>query len=65
MSGVLSITRGRIRAAIRGTIYGIEGIGKTTLATQFPDDFRVFRRYVDFFARVFFEVVQQYPLSVS
>lgn len=36
MSGILNITRGRIQAAIRGTIYGIEGIGKTTLATQFP-----------------------------
>lgn len=37
MSGILNITRGRLQAAIRGTIYGIEGIGKTTLATQFPD----------------------------
>jgi hypothetical protein len=36
MSGVLNITRGRRQAAVRGTIYGIEGIGKTTLATQFP-----------------------------
>jgi hypothetical protein len=36
MSGVLQITRGRRQAAVRGTIYGIEGIGKTTLATQFP-----------------------------
>jgi hypothetical protein len=32
----LNITRGRRQAAVRGTIYGIEGIGKTTLATQFP-----------------------------
>jgi len=36
MSGVLNITRGRRQAAVRGTVYGIEGIGKTTLATQFP-----------------------------
>jgi hypothetical protein len=36
MSAVLNITRGRRQAAVRGTIYGIEGIGKTTLATQFP-----------------------------
>jgi hypothetical protein len=36
MSGVLNITRGRRQAAVRGTIYGSEGIGKTTLATQFP-----------------------------
>jgi hypothetical protein len=36
MSGVLNITRGRRLAAVRGTLYGIEGIGKTTLATQFP-----------------------------
>jgi hypothetical protein len=36
MSGVLNITRGRRHAAVRGTLYGIEGIGKTTLATQFP-----------------------------
>jgi hypothetical protein len=36
MSGVLQITRGRRQAAVRGTVYGIEGIGKTTLATQFP-----------------------------
>jgi len=33
---ILQITRGRRQAAVRGTIYGIEGIGKTTLATQFP-----------------------------
>jgi hypothetical protein len=32
----LNITRGRRYAAVRGTLYGIEGIGKTTLATQFP-----------------------------
>jgi len=37
MCGVLQITRGRRQAAVRGTIYGTEGIGKTTLATQFPD----------------------------
>jgi hypothetical protein len=36
MSGVLNITRGRRQAAVRGTIYGDEGIGKSTLATQFP-----------------------------
>jgi len=36
MSGVLKITRGRRQAAVRGTIYGDEGIGKSTLATQFP-----------------------------
>jgi hypothetical protein len=36
MSGVLQITRGRKQAAARATIYGDEGIGKTTLATQFP-----------------------------
>jgi len=36
MNGVLQITRGRRHAAVRGTLYGIEGIGKTTLATQFP-----------------------------
>lgn len=36
MSGVLNITRGRRHAAVRGTIYGDEGIGKSTLATQFP-----------------------------
>ena len=36
MSGVLQITRGRRQAAVRGTIYGDEGIGKSTLATQFP-----------------------------
>jgi hypothetical protein len=36
MSGVLQITRGRRHAAVRGTVYGTEGIGKTTLATQFP-----------------------------
>jgi hypothetical protein len=33
---ILQITRGRRQAAVRGTLYGIEGIGKTTLATQFP-----------------------------
>jgi hypothetical protein len=33
---ILQTTRGRRQAAVRGTIYGIEGIGKTTLATQFP-----------------------------
>ena len=36
MSGVLNITRGRRQAAVRGTIYGDEGIGKSTIATQFP-----------------------------
>ena len=36
MSGVLQITRGRRQAAVRGTLYGNEGVGKTTLATQFP-----------------------------
>jgi len=34
---VIQITRGRRQAAVRGTVYGTEGIGKTTLATQFPD----------------------------
>jgi hypothetical protein len=33
---ILQITRGRRQAAVRGTIYGDEGIGKSTLATQFP-----------------------------
>jgi AAA domain len=33
---VIQITRGRRQAAVRGTIYGEAGIGKSTLATQFP-----------------------------
>lgn len=33
----LSITRGRQAAPVRATIYGPEGVGKTTLAAQFPD----------------------------
>lgn len=36
MSGVLNITRGRRQAAVRATVYGDEGIGKSTLASQFP-----------------------------
>lgn len=36
MSGVLQITRGRRQAAVRGTVYGNEGIGKSTFAAQFP-----------------------------
>lgn len=36
MSGVLNITRGRRHAAVRGTVYGNEGIGKSTFAAQFP-----------------------------
>jgi hypothetical protein len=37
MSGVLKITRGKQPSAKRFTIYGDEGIGKTTLASQFPN----------------------------
>jgi hypothetical protein len=36
MSGVLKITRGRQRAAGRWAFFGTEGIGKSTLASQFP-----------------------------
>lgn len=34
--GVLKITRGRQRAAVRAVIYGVEGVGKSTLAAAFP-----------------------------
>lgn len=34
---VLKITRGRQKTASRNIIYGVEGIGKTTLAAQFPN----------------------------
>lgn len=37
MSGVIKIIRGRQKTAGRFTIYGTEGIGKSTLASQFPD----------------------------
>lgn len=33
----LKITRGRQKTATRGIIYGVEGIGKSTLASQFPN----------------------------
>lgn len=33
----LSISRGIVKKAQKVTIYGVEGIGKTTLAAQFPD----------------------------
>lgn len=33
----LSISRGRKPTPVRAVIYGMEGIGKTTLASQFPD----------------------------
>lgn len=33
----LKIVRGKIASAIRGMIYGTEGIGKTTLAAQWPN----------------------------
>ena len=36
MSGVIKIIRGRQKTAGRFTIYGTEGIGKSTLASQFP-----------------------------
>lgn len=34
--GVLKITKGKQKSAVRVCIYGTEGIGKTTLASQFP-----------------------------
>lgn len=37
MSSSMEITRGKIRTAIKTLIYGPEGIGKSTLASQFPD----------------------------
>ena len=37
MSGVIKIIRGRQKTAGRFTIYGTEGIGKSTLASQFPN----------------------------
>jgi hypothetical protein len=33
----MKITRGTQRAAVRAVIYGVEGIGKSTLASQFPN----------------------------
>jgi hypothetical protein len=33
---VIKITRGPVRAAVRWVLYGVEGIGKTTLAAQCP-----------------------------
>jgi chemotaxis regulatin CheY-phosphate phosphatase CheZ len=33
----LNITKGKSKGATRATIYGVEGIGKSTLATQIPD----------------------------
>ena len=33
----LTITRGPIRSAMKVVIYGPEGIGKTTLASRFPN----------------------------
>jgi len=33
----MRVIRGKQRTPIRGVIYGVEGIGKTTLAAQFPD----------------------------
>ena len=33
----MNITKGRIPGAKKVVIYGVEGIGKSTLATQFPD----------------------------
>jgi len=32
----LNVIRGRRRTAVRGVIYGVEGIGKSTLAASFP-----------------------------
>lgn len=34
--GVLKITRGRQHAPVRAVIYGVEGVGKSTLAAAFP-----------------------------
>ena len=33
----MQITRGKIPGAIKACVYGVEGIGKTTFAAQFPD----------------------------
>ena len=33
----LTITRGPVRSAMKVVIYGPEGIGKTTLASRFPN----------------------------
>jgi len=33
----IKITRGIERAPLRAVVYGVEGIGKSTLASQFPD----------------------------
>lgn len=35
--GSLKVIRGRQRTPVRGVFYGVEGIGKTTLAAQFPN----------------------------
>ncbi len=32
----LKISKGRLRKPLRVVMYGVEGIGKTTLASQFP-----------------------------
>jgi len=32
----LKIVKGRQRPPLRGVIYGVEGIGKTTLCSRFP-----------------------------
>ena len=32
-----NITSGKVHAAVKTVIYGAEGIGKTTLAAQFPN----------------------------
>lgn len=37
MAGVLNITRGRRQSAKRAVIYGEEGVGKSTLAAEFPN----------------------------
>ena len=34
---MLNITKGKINRAQKTVIYGPEGIGKTSLASQFPD----------------------------
>lgn len=36
-SNIMNITRGKIKSAKKVVIYGPEGIGKTTFASQFPD----------------------------
>jgi AAA domain len=35
--GVIKVIRGKQFGAVRGTIHGIEGVGKSTLAAQFPN----------------------------